>query len=141
MARFWASSGRQVEMKPVLAPARLRARSWAWQVAVPVKLLRALTVGSAAITAGRPVLDAVPSEDPPPGQDGAPFSPHPSETSDCCENGTSRWKNVSRLDAAAFRFENTGSWASAAAPSFCIAGRSCSRKAGSLFQVAAMQLA
>ena len=49
--------------------------------------------------------------------------------------------NVRRLFAAAFRFWNTGSWASEAAPSFCIAGFSCSRKPGSLSQVRVMLVA
>src|SRR5579862_2428170 len=93
------------------------------------------------MTAGLPVFETVPSEEPPLGHGARFCSPQPSDTADCWEKGTRRWKKVLRFEEAAFRLEKTTSCASAAAPSFCMAGRSCSRKPGSLFQVPAMQLA
>src|SRR5947209_1217266 len=115
MARFPASSGRQFSMKPLVLPAWLMAWALVRQFVGPVNRLRSRTVGSAALTAGMPTFEALPSEAPPWGQDGAPFSPQPRETSDCCEKGTRRRKNVVRFEAASFRLVKTASWASEAA--------------------------
>ncbi len=78
----------------------------------------------AALTAGLPVSDAWPSER--------------SEGSDSRENGVRSAKKRLRFTAARLRLLKTVDCASEAAPNLASAGRSCSRKAGSFFQVASM---